>query len=782
MHMGRRRCGILVNMETTQKNWHLNPEDLVGEWRVIEPLGRGGMGEVYVVEDVESGLRFALKLFCSEGERAAFLGKRFQEIAATMLQLAHPRLGKVLRRGRMNIEGTRFPFLVMTLVAVSPVVRANALREPLSLLTAPALQRNERAVALSPADLLASPKGLPESLLERIAADGREALMYLHEQGIVHGDVKPSNLLFSAGGHVTLVDFGLARVEESTLRPLGYEPTLSAMGPALIRGTPDYLAPERLRGEPPSVASDLYAFGATLFLLYTGLPYTASAATQLLMADLPEVWRQRFHALLATDPAQRHWPEAKASRPISTLLVHQHPSTGSASRRGGWLAAVITLLIVALAGAGVWWMHFRHPTSPKPTPEPAPVVAAKAETTPKEAPLPIVKETDEIRLGFEEKAQLATPSTPTLPNFTLGRKAELRFDLRGMKWTLGACTVDEEAVLALYGPGEFVIGRNEASLFNGILELHDGVLLRYNDTLGKATPSIRTDASSSVAMWGGTNRHDWSYYRMLDMRAGGTYRFDAVRLELRHGAGQPIVLGNKASMSGFWLTKNTAIVVPEGSGELLASPGYLWGDLSLTAAKGATLEVGGPSFMMYDYWRGARIFVTAANQGTVVFSCERLLLLNEVVLQGGHTLLRTTMKQDLEKNWCHKKDTYDWIVEAGASLGGNAQMIFSKSAKLLVKPGGTLEGGEDGRGTLTVSRGRLEAGAKLRVHQRGRLSFGELAFGGTVEVDCSDAQPGLLMSWETVTDGTPDFKAIHLPEGYSLQNDSHALRLLANTP
>lgn len=748
-------------MEKTTPSWLLHPEDIVGEWRVVEPLGRGGMGEVYAVEDGETGLRFALKLFCASGSETAFLSKRFQDVAATMLQVAHPRLGKVLRRGKLKVDGVRYPFLLMTLVALSQESRKKALADPESLLSAPALQRTERAVALSPADLLASPKGLPEKLLERIACDAMEALGYLHAQGIVHGDVKPSNLLFSAGGHVTLVDFGLARVEEEHLRPLGYEPTLEAVGPATIRGTPEYLAPERLRGEPPSMASDLYALGATLFLLYTGLPYTEAASTQLLIGDFPEVWRTRFKALLARDPAKRHLPDVTESHPPSTVLVHP----ANASRWRKWLVLGGVLLLCALLG-GLWLL-----------------LRGTAEAAPPEAPpqpaLRVLTEQDGLQLGFGEKAQLAPPSTTRLPAFTLGKQSKLHFDLKGMTWELGDCTVDEDATLVLLGPGTFRLLRNEAARFNGTLDLRGDAHLQVSDALGNASPTLRTDAASTIDLWGAVNRSDNDYFRALDMRKGGRYRFDAVRFSLRHNTDRPISLGNGASVGGFWLARNAAFEVTEGSGTLLAEPGYIWGDLHLSAVEGATLELGGDSLMMYDYWSNGRLFIAAENRGTVILSTKRLLLLNEVQLRGGHTLLRTDMIQDLEANWCQKKDTYDWIIEPGAHLFGNARMRFANTASLRVKQNAILEGGEAGRGTLAVSRLHMEDGAILRAQGEGKISAETLHLGGTVWVDCAKAKPGILLSWETLAEGTPDFKPL---QNVTLRCEGNTLSLLPTAP
>ncbi len=331
--------------EAAKEDWALGLGKGFGEWRVLSRLGRGGMGEVYAVEDA-AGLRFALKLFTARGVDAAFLGKRFRDVGAALLRGAHPNLGKILRVGEASAGDARYAFSLMALVAVSPWVREAALRAPHTLLSAPAPLAGEVPATLTAADLLGASQGLPEALLECLYGETLAALRHLHGLGIVHGDVKPGNLLLSAGGHVTLVDFGLARVCNPALRPARYAPTCLNLADA-VRGTPEFLAPELLRGAPPSPESDLYALGATLFRLRTGMPY-GGAGARLFLRELPEPWRGRLSALLAEVPESRGVPAERLSR-------------------RGWTrrAALLGLAsgAVALAGGGAWGLwRLRRPT------------------------------------------------------------------------------------------------------------------------------------------------------------------------------------------------------------------------------------------------------------------------------------------------------------------------------------------------------------------------------------------------------------------------------------
>lgn len=326
------------------QEWVLAPGEAFGAWRVVARLGRGGMGEVYAVEEARTGERFALKLFTAQGGDDDFLRRRFRDMGATLACVRHPRLVRVFRMGRVEAGDVPRDFVLMAMVAVSPKVREAALRVPETLLTAAKDAPCETPVALSGADLLAARAAPPEALLERLWGDAVAALLHLRGLGIVHGDVKPGNLLLSAGGHATLVDFGLARVENPALRPGSYVPTFPDLAGA-VRGTPEFLAPELLRGGPPTFEGDLYALGATFFRLRTGMPYLGDGA-RLLLRELRRPWRARLSALLSADPARR----AEALRP-RRLVSRRRALVGL----GGLGAAV------ALGGAWAAWRRWGKP-------------------------------------------------------------------------------------------------------------------------------------------------------------------------------------------------------------------------------------------------------------------------------------------------------------------------------------------------------------------------------------------------------------------------------------
>ncbi|GAA0709795.1 serine/threonine-protein kinase [Dokdonella soli] len=206
--------------------------DRIGPWRLIEELGRGGMGVVWLAEraDGQFEQRAALKLIKrgmdSEAVQARFLRER-----QILAHLEHPRIARLLDGG---IAADGLPYFAMEYVKGLPLLRYAA--------------------------------GHELGLHERIALflDICSAVQFAHRQLVVHLDLKPSNVLITTDGTVKLLDFGIAKL-------LGGE-TGSAIQTGDFRDrplTPAYASPEQLSGAPVSTATDVYALGAILYELLT---------------------------------------------------------------------------------------------------------------------------------------------------------------------------------------------------------------------------------------------------------------------------------------------------------------------------------------------------------------------------------------------------------------------------------------------------------------------------------------------------------------------------------
>jgi serine/threonine protein kinase len=218
----------------------LSAGTLLGPWRVLEPLGRGGMGEVVLAERADGAFssRVAIKVL-KRGLDTDAVVKRFLRERRILGSLQHPHIARLLDAGA-TADGR--PYLVMELVHGIPITeacraRGSSVREVLGLM---------RTVC--------------------------EAVQEAHQKLVVHADLKPSNVLVDGEGRIKLVDFGIAKLLED-----GGERETHTAGPRPL--TPSHAAPEQLMGEPVSAATDVYGLGVMLYELLTGaLPHRRGSA------------------------------------------------------------------------------------------------------------------------------------------------------------------------------------------------------------------------------------------------------------------------------------------------------------------------------------------------------------------------------------------------------------------------------------------------------------------------------------------------------------------------
>jgi Protein kinase domain/Domain of unknown function (DUF4115) len=246
-----------------------------GRYRPTRRIDAGGMGEVWEADDVLLGRRVAIKILAEElaGDPAAL--RRFRREARATAMLDHPNVVRVF-----DFVDGEAPFLVLELLVGETLAH-----------------RLRRGGALPPLEAA------------RIAAAVADGLDVAHRAGIVHRDVKPSNIMLTAGDGVKVMDFGIAAAWEAH----------STTGQQLL-ATASYAPPERITGGRASPAGDLYSLGVVLYEMLTGRPpFLADTAEQVLRAHLeatprpvrtlvfwvPPELAAVCEAALAKDPAER---------------------------------------------------------------------------------------------------------------------------------------------------------------------------------------------------------------------------------------------------------------------------------------------------------------------------------------------------------------------------------------------------------------------------------------------------------------------------------------------
>ena len=251
--------------------------DKLGPYLLVDFLGRGGMGIVFRAAREADGETVALKVLRQELAADDVYERRFDRERRIASALEHPNLLPIVDAGESG--GRRY-------VAVRFVD------------------------GCSLAELLEAggPVSVPELL--RLATEIGSALDALHEQGLVHRDVKPANVMLAPDGTAALTDFGLAKGDAYTV----------LTRPGQVMGTLDYLAPEVIKGEPASPASDVYAFGCVAFECLAGAPpFAGGTVVEASLAhigaepadpaegreDAPAELGWAVRQALAKDPAER---------------------------------------------------------------------------------------------------------------------------------------------------------------------------------------------------------------------------------------------------------------------------------------------------------------------------------------------------------------------------------------------------------------------------------------------------------------------------------------------
>ena len=399
----------------------LEPGSTFGPYRIVGPLGRGGMATVYRAHDPALDRHVALKVLPAEFLHDPTFAERFRQEARVAARLEHPHVVPIHGFG---IDEGR-PWMALRLLGGGSL--ADRLRKG----------------PLAPAEVA------------RILAEIASALDAAHARGIVHRDLKPANILLDENGRAYLADFGIARVLEGSA---------VATATGMVQGTPAYMAPEQAMGTKAEPPADVYALGVVAFECLTGrVPYTGQTPVAVLMkhvsdpvpeprpGEVPQAVTPVLRRCLAKNPGER-WPSAQAftealsretarftaaptvedvetlAAPVATPAPLAGPPSGPAAPapalpgRGlgrTWTFALLGLgaaACVLLAGVAA---HVFFPSAPRVTTEAPPSPAAPsprpAEATVAPAPPPAVPEAAPTPVPSPSVQPTTTPAMRPTP-------------------------------------------------------------------------------------------------------------------------------------------------------------------------------------------------------------------------------------------------------------------------------------------------------------------------------------------------------------------------------
>ena len=303
----------------------MTPGQRLGVYRVIRLLGKGGMGAVYEVEHVQLGVHYALKTFTLEEGHVETLKSKFLAEGKVLARLRNPNLVHVFDLNFDEMAGILY--FVMDLVLAED-------GNPHTLSDVKTAELDEDRILQWFAELAA-------------------AVDYIHEQGVVHRDIKLGNVLLSSNDHVVLSDFGVSHLFSDRLRTdVNAVKTMVSEACTcnrLVMGTQGYIAPEIVRGEEATPAADSYSLGVMFVYLLTGIWYEPGSKVFKLLETLEYRWSDVLPRLLAENPAER----PTNLRELAGLLTHKAVETTSSSGAGETQERLPRLAFV-IAGAAVF--------------------------------------------------------------------------------------------------------------------------------------------------------------------------------------------------------------------------------------------------------------------------------------------------------------------------------------------------------------------------------------------------------------------------------------------
>jgi Tol biopolymer transport system component len=320
----------------------------VAHYRILEKIGSGGMGDVYLAQDTTLDRKIALKVLPPELADSAERRARFTREAKAVAALNHPNIVTVY-----SVEEARgVHFITMELV------KGKTLSEILP------------------------GKGFAMVRFFEIAIPLADALAAAHQQGITHRDLKPANVMVSENGRVKVLDFGLAKaIRDFSSRDAGEFVTQSATLEGHIVGTPAYMSPEQAEGKTIDPRSDIFSLGVVFYEMLTGeRPFAGGTAPSIvssilkdrprpvsdLQPAIPRGLARLVHRCLAKDPIDRYQSAIdlrhgleETKQDVDSGDALPIPPPEQVRRRSLWLPLAMLAVILVGVAAGIWLLRSR---------------------------------------------------------------------------------------------------------------------------------------------------------------------------------------------------------------------------------------------------------------------------------------------------------------------------------------------------------------------------------------------------------------------------------------
>ena len=314
----------------------------LNHYRVLERLGSGGMGEVFVAEDTKLGRKVALKVLPPDVALDFDRRRRFEGEARAIAALHHPNIVTVysIEEAPSTISGqSGVPFITMELVEGSPLA------------------------AIIP------PGGLPRERLFRLGTAIADAVTVAHQHGIVHRDLKPANVMVTPDDGIKVLDFGLAKLRGQSGSPAANDPAaaLQRVGDSMLWGTVSYMSPEQAQGKAADERSDVFSLGIMLYEMATGeRPFKGSSTVSILSSilndtpppvtalnpALPAAFSRIVGRALEKDPEQRFQTAAELRDGLASI---------ARGRRRPFVAAIGALGTLVVVGGMATVVSRRDP-------------------------------------------------------------------------------------------------------------------------------------------------------------------------------------------------------------------------------------------------------------------------------------------------------------------------------------------------------------------------------------------------------------------------------------